>query len=79
MTNQHERERHSFYRIADRLTLIRLAVHSVRRRLRGGEPVESEAVATQLARIDQEVDAAATALADFAPQDIAKDRTHKRR
>ncbi len=76
MADRHECEHASFHRIADRLTLIRLGVHAVRRRLRRGEPVEADAVAAQLARIDQEVEAAATALADLAPQEAADHPDH---
>ncbi len=79
MADRHEPQRLSFHRIADRLTLIRLGVHAVRRRLRRGEPVEADAIAAQLARIDQEVEAAATALADLAPQEAADPPDHARR
>ncbi len=55
MADRPKREHASFHRLADRLTLIRLGVHGVRRRLRRGEPLEPAVVAAQLARIDQEV------------------------
>lgn len=73
MTDRREPTHVSFHRIADRLTLIKLGVHSVRRRLRWGVPVEPDAVATQLARIDQEVEAAAAALTNLAPEQAGDD------
>ncbi len=45
----------------------------MRRRLRRGESVESDAVATQLARIDQEVEAAAAALTHLDPEHVGGD------
>ncbi len=67
MVNRPKNQRRSFHRIADRLTVIRLGVHAVRRRLRRGESPDSAAVTAQLARIDQEVAEAAAALANLDP------------
>ncbi len=79
MTDRHGRTHASFHGIADRLTAIKLGVHAVRRHLRRAEAPESADVTVHLARLDREVDEAATALADFAPQAGEEPPDHARR
>ncbi len=69
MAGRHERAHASFHGMADRLTALKLGLHAVRRHLRRHEVPESAAVTAQLTRLDREVDAAASALLDLAPQD----------